>query len=249
MCASVALSPLMLSICWLYEVSHNAHHAPLFLSLTKAPTFGSRPHFGGGTLESILNKFGEGSFHGESTRATRGDDGNSSLATSITGSTLTTRGGDSSIVRLLPEAIQYSSARSSASRGASMELYGRQQQPRSRSQSPLTVQSRSTVASETTDNVVMGSGSILTTGAVAAPKRRFGDSNPRVVSFTANVLPPHNVLANGDGGAGAGDSITMPDELADNLSEVADTFGSSARLWREEYEARLDALQKKFAEN
>ena len=38
----------------------------------------------------------------------------------------------------------------------------------------------------------------------------------------------------------------MPDEL-DNLSEVADTFATSARVWREEYEARLDALQKRWS--
>jgi hypothetical protein len=43
----------------------------------------------------------------------------------------------------------------------------------------------------------------------------------------------------------AGDSITMPDEL-DNLSEVAESFSTNSRLWREEYEARLDALQKRL---
>jgi hypothetical protein len=72
-----------------------------------------------------------------------------------------------------------------------------------------------------------------------------GDGNRplanRVVSFTADVLPPHNV----DGDA-TGDSITMPDEL-DNWSEVADSFANSSRMWREEYEARLDALQKRWS--
>lgn len=42
-----------------------------------------------------------------------------------------------------------------------------------------------------------------------------------------------------------GDSITMPDEL-DNFSDVADAFSNSARAWREEYEARLDAIHKRL---
>jgi hypothetical protein len=63
----------------------------------------------------------------------------------------------------------------------------------------------------------------------------------RVVTFTADVLEPQYV---GDGG---GDSITMPDELDNDLSEVVlDSFANSSKLWREEYEARLDALQKKW---
>jgi hypothetical protein len=39
---------------------------------------------------------------------------------------------------------------------------------------------------------------------------------------------------------------SLSNEL-DNLSEVADTFAPSARAaWREEYEVRLDALQKRM---
>ena len=226
----------------------NAHTFNAYASrivLLAAPTQGSRL-----TLESILNnpKFGEPTIHGESTRATRGEsDGNSSLATSVTGSTLTstvvTRGGDS-VHRRLPEAVQYPQRRSIG------DAYSTRQ-PRSRSQSPLTVQS-STVASEA-DQTAEAVGSILSNIAVAPSRLRrsfTGDSNRplanRVVSFTADIQPPHNVLAvDGDGG-GAGDSITMPDEL-DNLSEVADTFATSSRMWREEYESRLDALQKRWS--
>jgi hypothetical protein len=68
----------------------------------------------------------------------------------------------------------------------------------------------------------------------------------RVVSFTTNVLdmgaqsaPP---MQENDGG---GDSITMPDEL-DNFSDIADAFSNSARVWREEYEARLDDIHKRL---
>jgi hypothetical protein len=133
-------------------------------------------------------------------------------------------------------------------------------QPRSRSQSPLTVQSVATgflsVASAS-----LGP-SILSTSAVA-PSRSFGTRRAnaaaaianaevgrfmanRVVSFTTNVLyagaqsPPP--MQENDGG---GDSITMPDEL-DNFSDIADAFSNSARVWREEYEARLDAIHKRL---
>jgi hypothetical protein len=133
-------------------------------------------------------------------------------------------------------------------------------QPRSRSQSPLTVQSAATgffsVASAS-----LGP-SILSTAAVAS-SRSFGTRRAnaaaaianaevgrfmanRVVSFTTNVLdmgaqsaPP---MQENDGG---GDSITMPDEL-DNFSDIADAFSNSARVWREEYEARLDDIHKRL---
>ena len=76
----------------------------------------------------------------------------------------------------------------------------------------------------------------------------------RVVSFTTNDLNALQATSNqqsimevplaqeNDGG---GDSITMPDEL-DNFSDVADAFSNSARAWREEYEARLDAIHKRL---
>ncbi|KAL3823604.1 hypothetical protein ACHAXA_005585 [Cyclostephanos tholiformis] len=133
-------------------------------------------------------------------------------------------------------------------------------QPRSRSQSPLTVQSVATgflsVASAS-----LGP-SILSTAAVAS-SRSFGTRRAnaaaaianaevgrfmanRVVSFTTNDLAVGRQstpqMQENDGG---GDSITMPDEL-DNFSDIADAFSNSARVWREEYEARLDAIHKRL---
>ncbi len=92
----------------------------------------------------------------------------------------------------------------------------------------------------------------------------------RVVSFTANNLGAptqadhlhvdddvqhhrgdhdammgHHQGENGMIDGCGGDSITMPDEL-DNFSDVADAFSNSARAWREEYEARLDAIHKRL---
>ena len=65
----------------------------------------------------------------------------------------------------------------------------------------------------------------------------------RVVSFTPDLttLPTPSSYP-----IEAADSITMADEL-DNYSEVADAFANSARVWREEYEARLDALHKRWS--
>lgn len=63
----------------------------------------------------------------------------------------------------------------------------------------------------------------------------------RVVSF---VSPDEIFQASGY--SEAGDSVTIPDEL-DNLSDMVDTFASGATRWREEYEARLDAIQKRWA--
>jgi hypothetical protein len=56
--------------------------------------------------------------------------------------------------------------------------------------------------------------------------------------------PPNNVLTYGY--QLGGDSITMPDEL-DNPLELADTFATRSRMRREECEARLDALQKRWS--
>lgn len=61
----------------------------------------------------------------------------------------------------------------------------------------------------------------------------------RVVSF---VSPDEIFQASSE----AGDSVTIPDEL-DNLSDMVDTFASGATRWREEYEARLDAIQKRWS--
>jgi len=145
--------------------------------------------------------------------------------------------------------------------------------PRSRSQSPLTVQSYATGA-QSVASASLGP-SIISTAAVAPP-RSFGTRRAnaaaaianaevmmvagsrsmanRVVSFTTNDLNALQATSNqqsimevplpqeNDGG---GDSITMPDEL-DNFSDVADAFSNSARAWREEYEARLDAIHKRL---
>mmetsp|Transcript_3854 Transcript_3854/g.5892 ORF Transcript_3854/g.5892 Transcript_3854/m.5892 type:complete len:599 (-) Transcript_3854:150-1946(-) len=242
--------------------------------------------FGSANLESILLNpmIGEGSHHGTSTYATRGDDndGNSSLNTSVTNvtnstlATATTRGESVNVTRrsLLDEGgISEEGPAVVRGRGSSTailleeedgfeSLSGRQ--PRSRSQSPLTIQSMaSQVEAPSVTSASLGVGSILSNVAVAPP-RSFGSRRAyaaatattinmngetvtrplanRVVSFTTEGLQTPQVGNYSE----AGDSITMPDEL-DNLSEAADTFATSARVWREEYEARLDALQKRWS--
>ena len=45
---------------------------------------------------------------------------------------------------------------------------------------------------------------------------------------------------------GEADSLTVPDEL-DNLSDIDTAFASTSARWREEYEARLDAIQKRWS--
>jgi len=70
-----------------------------------------------------------------------------------------------------------------------------------------------------------------------------------VVSSTPPMMGGVNVVSGGfgSGGIDPGDSITMPDELDNfSVSDVADVFADRARVWREEYEARLDAVQKRF---
>jgi hypothetical protein len=143
-----------------------------------------------------------------------------------------------------------------------IDIDGTQQDhARSRSQSPLTVQSAATetIGTQSVASVSVVP-SILSTAAVAS-SRSFGtrranaamaalernaEGRPlanRVVSFTTNDIeeqsaPPPET----DGG---GDSITMPDEL-DTFSDIADAFSNSARAWREEYEARLSNLEKRL---
>jgi len=142
---------------------------------------------------------------------------------------------------------------------------GPERTPRSRSQSPLTVQSNVTpsIGPLSIASASVEPRSIISTAAIA-PARSFrarrdaaarmlegsmgsvgsGTGRPlanRVVSFTSSevfsVPPEINE---------AGDSITVPEEL-DNLSDVADAFADRARLWRDEYEARLDAIQKRWS--
>lgn len=246
------------------------------------PTQSSRNHIS--NLESILLNPIQGAGtndQGISTRAIRGDtDGMSSLLTSVTSATMastvvtsTTRGNESlgitqvhsraSDEDVLPGGVVEEAGMllNSEEFNISAEVVGQpESQPRSRSQSPLTVQSAATgflsIASAS-----LGP-SILSTAAVAS-SRSFGTRRAnaaaaianaevgrsmanRVVSFTTNDLavgaqlsPP---MQENDGG---GDSITMPDEL-DNFSDIADAFSNSARVWREEYEARLDAIHKRL---
>jgi hypothetical protein len=226
-----------------------------FVFRITAPTLGSRPapRITGGALGSILLNpmMGETSVLGHSLSATRGDfDGNSSLGTSVTGSTMT-----STILPSRGESIRGryflqdpdSRRTTSALTDDTFFSSANEARPRSRSNSPLSVQSQA-MASEASQSTA-----IMSSVAVAAPRSRRAtrmeaslgeESRPlanRVVSFTTDILQnqPQNMNENCD-------SITMPDEL-DNLSEVADAFSSSGRSWREDYEARLDALQKRWA--
>ena len=132
-------------------------------------------------------------------------------------------------------------------------------QPRSRSQSPLTVPSTGGHSvGHSVGTSVNTSKSALTTHAIA-PSRDFrtrraaaaaaaavaamvGDSKPltnRVVSF----LSSDEIL---QASSEAGDSVTIPDEF-DNLSDMVETFAGGATRWREEYESRLDTVQKQLA--
>lgn len=222
---------------------------------------------------------------GISTRAVRGEtDGMSSLPTSVTSATIastvvtaTTRGESVGlgITRMSSQAseedIENIESRDSATAVTQSRSADRSRNrlhsdemsdiARSRSQSPLTVQSAATetIGTQSVASVSVVP-SILSTAAIAS-SRNFGtrranaalaaiernaEGRPlanRVVSFTTNdmeepVEPPPET----DGG---GDSITMPDEL-DTFSDVADAFSASARAWREEYEARLSNLERRM---
>jgi len=238
-------------------------------SQESTPTQGSRqPRISVGNLESILLNpmINETTPAGLSTRAVRGEISvNSSLATSaatastFAGSTVVTasrHGADSSLnVRRITAEDQSSTEAASTARGRAVHEE-ESRTTRSRSQSPLTI--HSSVAASEGPSETSGMTSIPSSAAVAPSRssgmRRTasatanGDARPlanRLVSFTtelSEILDEAHPYAEG-----ARDSITMPDEL-DNLSEgVSDTFASSARLWREEYEARLEALQKRWA--
>ena len=233
-----------------------------------APTQGSRSHFT--NLESILLNPIQGSAsseHALSTRAVRGEyDGNSSLATSVTNTTVastiitaTTGGGGGDIAN--STSVSQRGEDMDSMLGLSPPTATEIRPSRSRSQSPLTVHSAATasVGPQSAASVGTVGTSIISTAAVA-PARSFRARRDaasrmgnvvnndgggrqitnRVVSFTANEvlsLPPEI--------SEAGDSITMPDEL-DNLSDVADALADRGRMWRDEYEARLDAIQKRF---
>lgn len=84
----------------------------------------------------------------------------------------------------------------------------------------------------------------------------------RVVSFVHSSEDAMNVSGSEDmegaqvvftGGSMGGsilrgemDSLTVPEEL-DNLSDIDAAFANSSVRWREEYEARLDAIQKRWS--
>lgn len=149
---------------------------------------------------------------------------------------------------------------------------------RSRSHSPLTVQSEANMTAQSLASASLGPSlgpSILSTAAVAS-SRSFGTRRAnaaaaiaanvdvagsrsmadRVVSFTTNDFAAGAQLAPPQENDGGGDSITMPDlgegegqereDELDNFSDIADAFSNSARVWREEYESRLDAIHKRL---
>jgi len=207
--------------------------------------------------------------NGISTRATRpppDNDGHSSLATSVTNVTLS-----STVVTATTQPSRRSDNRSGRE---GSEVYVGPSPPqtrggrgdnsgnRSRSQSPLTVQE--SVAQESSAS--LGTSVGLSSIAAVAPSRAFAsrraaaaaaataigqDLNStrpitnRVVQF---VYPAESFNpVSGD----AGDSVTMPDSVTmqdefDNLSDVADVFATSSRRWREDYESRLDSIQKRW---
>jgi hypothetical protein len=211
--------------------------------------------------------------NGLSVRATRGDyDGNSSLATSFTNTTFsstaitaTTRGGDSIYVRSLSQQIndelhdddlEIDNPAVVNSQGGREDLDSMLglSPPVAESHSPITVQSASASVEPLSLASASVGTSILSTAAVApsrtlrsrrdvGPLGSFHENRPlanHVVSFTSNDVfsVPPEIL-------GATDSITIPDEL-DNISDVADVFADRARLWREDYEKRLESLQKRW---
>lgn len=192
-----------------------------------------------------------------STRAIRAlpTDDASSLATSFTNSTL-----PSTVVT----ASNPNAATTSVRRRPSEIDESACSTARSRSQSPLTVPSMATASI-----VPSVASSIVTTGAVASARdfrsrRQVGPSLPanlsdqsiqsrpltnRVVSFVSDepssLFPPtvsNEVLDS----TSMTDTLTLPDEI-DNLSDIVDAFAASSNRWREEYEARLDSIQKRFS--
>jgi len=209
---------------------------------------------------------GEVSVHGTSTRATRGSedgDGDSTLATSMTsttrGSTVFTGAstrGESVNVRALSGLSEGAAEYGNAGSGdESPATYGAlsptaPNEERSQSGSPLTVQSRETISVGPQSIASHSIAASHISTAVVAPHRSrsyrirhdrsAGGSTTRpladrLVQFTTAPVEP----------ADGADEVTVPDEL-DNLSDVAETFARSANQWREEYEARLDAVQKRY---
>jgi hypothetical protein len=88
----------------------------------------------------------------------------------------------------------------------------------------------------------------LTNRVVTFVKDSEDDSSMNV-SGSENMEGAQVVFAGGTMGGiqrGEMDSLTVPDEL-DNLSDIDTAFASTSARWREEYEARLEALQKRLS--
>lgn len=212
---------------------------------------------------------GEVSVHGTSTRATRGSDdgdGDSTLATSMTSTTrgstvltgVSTRAGESINVRALSglsEANEYGHAGSEDEENPS--AYGiaspaNDELSQRSTSSPLTVQSRETAASMSQSIASHSVAASQISTAVVAPhrSRAYRRAHDRAAAGGAHTRPLANRLVQFTTAPAAeptdgADEVTVPEEL-DNVSDVAETFARSANQWREEYEARLDAIQKRY---
>ena len=126
--------------------------------------------------------------------------------------------------------------------------------PRSRSQSPMTAPSVATSIG-TSIAAVAPSGSRRATttprGVVTDHQDQVDvESRPveRAVSFVDTAISTADILFT-NVSADGGDSLTMPDELDTYSDAVVEAFTNGSRIWREEYEARLDAIQKRFPDD
>ena len=210
-----------------------------------------------GSTVGLVNLEGaEDRSHGtRSSSRTNEDDGH---MTEPTGRTSTPRN-----VEMVFSGISTSPRRTDRTSGG-----GSARTPRSRSQSPLTVQE--SVAVESVASSVAPS--IVSTAAVA-PSRVFSSrramaaaqqaggamttqSRPRVVSF---VHPMEDGAAADDehedndhdnlSALGADSVVSIPHSgvVVGSVALDIHSFANSARRWREEYEARLDSIQKQMS--
>mmetsp|Transcript_22942 Transcript_22942/g.35319 ORF Transcript_22942/g.35319 Transcript_22942/m.35319 type:complete len:587 (-) Transcript_22942:192-1952(-) len=187
---------------------------------------------------------------GTSTRATRGppgsiiDDGETStLATSVaTGTTVpsttcsTTRGQgqNSSSNNHLDSILGLSSSPS----------------PRSRSHSPLTGNTRRPIGTATNTNTELSSrvvsfnvNNFMSSGASQSNLSYDGTQED---SLTLNSASATNLDADADADADDMNTITTGNSADFGGTSTIEAFQASSRLWREEYEGRLDAIQKRF---
>ena len=218
------------------------------------------------------------SFSGLSTRATRGLpslDGASSLGTNLstatgltapetvnsntTTSVMNSRSINDDEATLRSNGTATSRNREAVNRSANLDsiLGLLPPPPRSRSQSPMTLPSVATSIGTSTAAVAPSrtQGNNRRVAAVVHAtneshdqenESELGGKSERAVSFVDTAV--ESFFANDS--AYGGDSLTMPDEI-DTFSDAAgvvESFVNSSRAWREEYEARLDAIQNKFSE-